>query len=80
MASYHASGKFKSVPEILATEASAEQREKLADAIRNILTAENIMTLVQLAATIQSNKAIMDMIQKVVRDFLTTDMGYQYIR
>ncbi|OXU23870.1 hypothetical protein TSAR_003688 [Trichomalopsis sarcophagae] len=75
-ACYHSNGKFKSVPEILMTEASPEQKEKLADAVRNVLTAENILTLVQLAATIQNNRMLLDTIQKVVRDFLTSDMGY----
>lgn len=79
MACYHSNGKFKSVPQILMTEASPEQKEKLADAVRNVLTAENIITLVQLAATIQNNRLLLDTIQKVVRDFLTSDMGYSSI-
>ncbi|KAL7298010.1 hypothetical protein TKK_0009018 [Trichogramma kaykai] len=79
MSSYHANGKFKSVPEILATEATPAQKEKLAEALKKILTKENIFTLVQLAATIQSDRALLDAIQNVVRQFVTADMGYKCI-
>lgn len=79
LSSYHASGKFQSVPEILAQHATERQKEKLADALRNLLTAEHIMTVVQLIAAAQNNALLMQSIQKVVRDFLASDMGYNCI-
>lgn len=79
LASFHANGKFKSVPEILNQEATPEQKEKLARAIRNILKAENITILLNLAITLQANDALRDKILKTVLEFLNNDLGYRCI-
>ncbi|XP_014206235.1 protein C19orf12 homolog isoform X2 [Copidosoma floridanum] len=76
LASYHAGGKFKSVPEILAQEATPEQKEKLATALRNLLNAQNIFTVLELAATMQNNRLLMEAVSKVIREFFMSDMGY----
>lgn len=76
LASYHASGKFKSVHEILLTEATADQKEKLASALRNLLTAENILTVIQFAATINSDRLLLEAVKKCVQNFVSKDMGY----
>lgn len=78
-ASYHANGKFKSVPEILLNEATEEQKEKLATAIRNVLSVENIITLVQFATMIQNDRLLMEAIKTVVQNFIMADMGYTCI-
>lgn len=72
----YASGKFKSVPEILKNEATPEQQERLAHALRNLFSAENILTIAQLIATVESNKFLLDAIGQLVTEFLMSDMGY----
>ncbi|KAJ8688379.1 hypothetical protein QAD02_024174 [Eretmocerus hayati] len=79
LAYFHGNGKFKSVPEILANDATPQQKEKLADAIRNLVTPENIFTIIQFTAALQNNQFLMEQVIKLVRNFLMSDMGYNCI-
>ncbi|XP_058798581.1 protein C19orf12 homolog [Phymastichus coffea] len=79
ISSCHANGKFKSVPEILMKDTTQQQKEKLANALRNFLTKENIITIVQLITASQNNPLLLQSIKKIVRDFLMTNMGYRNV-
>lgn len=70
-----AQGKFKTVPEIINQDLSAEQKEKLADELRKCLTAQNIYTVCEFALRVQSNELLLESIVHIVRQFITSDLA-----
>ncbi|XP_058804496.1 protein C19orf12 homolog [Phymastichus coffea] len=71
-------GKFKSVPQVLAQDATPEQREKLAKAIRSILNARNILVVAQFVEAMRTDEKLLQDVKLVIRDFLKKAMGYHF--
>lgn len=61
-------GQFKPVPEILKNDLTAKQKKEMMDAIRQLLTAENIMTV----AMLMTERGVLEALVKLISNFLKT--------
>ncbi|KAG8034683.1 hypothetical protein G9C98_007759 [Cotesia typhae] len=65
-ASFAMEGKFKSVPEILTNDLTAKQKKEMMDAIRKLLTVENIMTVAMLI----TERGVLEALVNLISNFL----------
>ncbi|CAD6227524.1 GSCOCG00001207001-RA-CDS [Cotesia congregata] len=66
--SFAMEGQFKPVPEILKNDLTEKQKNELMKAVRNLLTAKNIMTLSMLI----TEKGVLEALVKLIRNLLKT--------
>lgn len=64
--SYAMDGEFRSVPDILKNDLTREQQENLANAVRNLLSAKNVMSL----AMLMTDKGLQDALVSLIHNFL----------
>ncbi|XP_012278065.1 protein C19orf12 homolog isoform X2 [Orussus abietinus] len=64
-------GKFRSVADIIKNDLSSDEKEKLAEALRNCLTIRNIVTLQALINNLQSDDALERILEVVVKEFFS---------
>ena len=68
---------IKSVPHILRNEITPEQRERLAQLVRNRLLKNDIYTLGEFRHSVTTSQALMGIIIQIVMVFLS-DIGYKW--
>lgn len=68
-------GQFKSVPEILKNDTTIEQKIKLTNAFRNLLTQENIISIADFALRATNDGNIISLLITLVVKFLQNEMN-----
>ncbi|XP_011314162.1 protein C19orf12 homolog [Fopius arisanus] len=71
---YAMNGKFRSVPDVLINELNKAQQLRLALAVKNILTQQNILTIADFALKVATYDSVIGLLIPIVKSFLETDM------
>ncbi|XP_063983483.1 protein C19orf12 homolog [Diachasmimorpha longicaudata] len=71
---YKWNGSFRSVPNILLNDLTEVQKNRLATALKRLLTQQNILTAADFALKVATYDSITGLVIPIVRSFLETDM------
>ncbi|RZC37967.1 hypothetical protein BDFB_011467 [Asbolus verrucosus] len=75
VAAYRSKGKFKSVVHIIANEMPETEKQRLAEAVNNVVRSIDATDVIALITMINANNMLKSAVLKIIKDCVTQDMG-----
>jgi hypothetical protein len=75
VAAYKSQGKFKSAVYVIMYEMSENEKQKLANSVKNVISSIDTSDVLTLVTMLNSNRIIRDSVIALIKNTLTSDMG-----